>query len=408
VIALRRLLHAWAGGLPRTFWSLWAGTLVNRVGTFVEPFLALYLTQARDLSAGRAGVVVALVGGGSVISQPLGGALSDRVGRRPTLVGGMVASGLAITALAFARSLWMIALCTLLVGIVGDLYRPASQATLADVVPIEDRRRASGLVFWAVNLGFSVAALGGGLLAAHGYGLLFALDAITCCGYALVVWRTIPETRPPEAAQHDGGGGPGYRAILRDRLAVAYCGINFSVMLAYGTVFTILPLAMAADGHGADQYGLVVAINGLAIVLVQPLLTPWLLRMTPAANVGGGALLMALAMGVIAVSDALGGYVAAILVVTLGEIANATASGGLIAEIAPPALRGRYAGAFGLTFGAAFFVTPLAGGALLGDGSSPVPWVVAAVVAVLSAAAMFAIGGAVEARRAAAAAPVVA
>ena len=207
VTAVRRALHAWAGGLPRTFWSLWAGTLVNRIGTFVEPFLALYLTQARDLSAGRAGVVVALVGGGSVISQPLGGALTDRVGRRPTLVGGMVASGLAIAALGFARSLWAIALCTLLVGIVGDLYRPASQATIADVVAIEDRRRASGLLFWAVNLGFSVAALGGGLLAAHGYGLLFALDAITCCGYALVVWRTIPETRPPEAAQHRAAAG---------------------------------------------------------------------------------------------------------------------------------------------------------------------------------------------------------
>ena len=191
--------------------------------------------------------------------------------------------------------------------------------------------------------------------------------------------------------------------MLRDRLAVAFCGINFAVMLAYGTIYTILPLAMAADGHGADQYGLVVAVNGLAIVLLQPLLTPWLLRMTPAANVGGGALLMALAMGIIAVSDALGGYVVAILVVTLGEIANATAGGGLIAEIAPPALRGRYAGAFGLTFGAAFFVTPLVGGVLLGDGSSPVPWVVAAGVAVASAAAMFALSGAVEARRAAAA-----
>src|SRR6202007_1068301 len=108
-------------------------------------------------------------------------------------------------------------------------------------------------------------------------------DAITCCGYALVVWRTIPETRPPESTHHPRGG-PGYRVVLRDRLAVAYCGINFSVMLAYGTIYTILPLAMAADGHGADQYGLVVALNGLAIVVLQPLLTPWPLGMEPAAH----------------------------------------------------------------------------------------------------------------------------
>jgi MFS family permease len=151
-------VRAWTRGLPRTFWALWWGALINRLGTFLEPFLALYLTTGRDVSVGRASSIVALIGAGSVIAQPLGGGLADRVGRRPTLVGGMVASGLAIAALALAHAVWLIALCALVVGIVGDIYRPAAQATLADVVAVEDRRRASGLVFWAINLGFSVAA----------------------------------------------------------------------------------------------------------------------------------------------------------------------------------------------------------------------------------------------------------
>jgi MFS family permease len=396
---IRRWLHAWAGGLPRAFWSIWTGTLVNRIGTFVEPFLALYLTQARDFSASRAGVVVALVGGGSMVSQPLGGALADRVGRRPTLAGGMLVSGVAIVLLALARSLWVIALCALLVGVVGDLYRPASQATVADVVPVADRRRAQGLVFWAVNLGYSFAAVAGGFLAVNGYGLLFALDAVTCCGFAAVVWFTIPETRPAAAVHHRG---PGYRIVLRDRLALSYFGVNVALMTVYGTVFTILPLAMAADGFDAAHFGIVVALNGMGIVVLQPLLSPWLLRQTPALNVGGGALLMAVAMAIVALTDGLAGYVAAILVITLGEIANAASGPGLVAEIAPPALRGRYAGAFGLTFGLAFAITPLAGGALIGDGSNATPWILATGIALATAAWMFALGPALEARRAAA------
>ncbi len=53
-------LHGAVGGLPRSFWALWAGALVNRVGTFVVPFLALYLTQRRHLAVSAAGFVVSL------------------------------------------------------------------------------------------------------------------------------------------------------------------------------------------------------------------------------------------------------------------------------------------------------------------------------------------------------------
>jgi MFS family permease len=310
----------------------------------------------------------------------------------------MLASAGAIGALALADAIWLIALCAFVVGVTGDIYRPAAQATVADVVPVADRRRAGALMFWAINLGFSVAGAVGGLLAAHGYGLLFALDAITCAGYALVVWVTVPETRPAAARHPDA---PGWGPVLRDRLAMGFFGLNLTVAAVYATLFTIMPLAMRADGFGPASYGAVAGLNGLLIVVLNPLLTPWLLRWRIARTLAVGALLTGAGMLVVAAADSLAGYVAAVAVITLGEIAHQSVSAGLVAEIAPAALRGRYAGAYGLTFGVAFTITPLVGGVLLGDdGGAAAPWLLAAVLAACASVGLLALGPALEARRA--------
>jgi MFS family permease len=145
----------------------------------------------------------------------------------------------------------------------------------------------------------------------------------------------------------------------------------------------------------------VAALNGVLIVVLNPLLIAWLLRRRVSHTLAAGALLTGVAMLVIAATDGLAGYVAAVTLITLGEIASQSVGSGLVAEIAPPALRGRYAGAFGLTFGAAFTITPLVGGALLGpDGGAAAPWLLAAAVAALASAGLLALGPALEARRA--------
>src|SRR5207302_1744754 len=77
-------------GLPRAYWWLWTATLVNRLGNFVVPFLALYLTEARHIGVERVGWIVGCWGLGSILSGPIGGALADRIGRRRTILVGLV------------------------------------------------------------------------------------------------------------------------------------------------------------------------------------------------------------------------------------------------------------------------------------------------------------------------------
>src|ERR1700753_673461 len=93
---LRRSLAADTGGLPGAFWWLWLGTLVNRAGTFIEPFFVLYLTGARHISVQADGWVLTVWGLGAALSQPFGGVLTDRFGRRGTLAASLVATSLAL------------------------------------------------------------------------------------------------------------------------------------------------------------------------------------------------------------------------------------------------------------------------------------------------------------------------
>ena len=72
-------------GLPPTYWLIWLGTLINRLGGFVIPFLTLYLTTQRAIPVSQAALMVSLFGAGSFLSQLSGGEFTDRLGRRPVM-----------------------------------------------------------------------------------------------------------------------------------------------------------------------------------------------------------------------------------------------------------------------------------------------------------------------------------
>ena len=112
---------------------------------------------------------------------------------------GTAVSGPSTPALGFARSTAAIVAIAPVLGLFTDACRAPLQAAVADVVPPPDRARAYGLLYWAINLGFAAAVSFGGALAAHHFGLLFVIDALTTFGYGAVVLFGVPETRPPPA-----------------------------------------------------------------------------------------------------------------------------------------------------------------------------------------------------------------
>ncbi|WP_337959895.1 MDR family MFS transporter [Actinomadura madurae] len=384
------------GGLPRTFWVLWAGTLLNRLGTMVEPFLGLYLTTTRGLSLTQAGMVMAVLGAGSLGGQLAGGALADRIGRRVTLTLATVGTGAAMLALGYAEGLAAIVAAALLLGLLLDMYRPASQAMVADVISPRDRPRAFGLLFWAVNLGWAVAMVLGGTLARQGFLWLFWIDAVTCAAFGLLVWRAVPETWARGARAERAGG---FGRVLRDRVMVAYVLITLVYTFVLMQGMTTMPLAMKEAGLGPQDYGLAIAANGVLIIIVQPLVNAWLARRDHSLVMVAGFVLVALGYGLTALAASLAAYTATILVWTLGEITAASVLQAVVADLAPAGLRGRYSGLYGMAWSGGFLLAPLGGTQLLGAGGAPALWLTCAGLALGAAAAQLALAPALRRRR---------
>jgi MFS family permease len=383
------------GGLPRPFWVLFGGTLVNRLGTMVEPFMGIYLTQARGMSLGATGLVMTMNGVGSLVSQPLAGWLADHFGRRVTLTGGMVATAVTMVALGYTTSVPGIVAAMFVLGVVVDAYRPASQALIADLISPDDRPRAFGLLFWAVNLGFSIAMVAGGWLAGSGFTFLFWVDAVTCLIFGVLVWRAVPETRPVGEKKQDGG----FRDVLRDRVMVTFVLCNLGYAIVYLQTQSALPLAMTRSGLPPSAYGVAMAVNGVLIVVIQPLAGPWLSRHDPSKALAGGFALVGAGIALTALVSSTAGYALSVGVWTVGEVFTAGISGAIVAALAPPHLRGRYSGLFGLAWSAGSLFAPLTGTQLLEVGHTLV-WLVMGGLGLLAAAGQLALGPAIRRRSA--------
>jgi MFS family permease len=383
--------------LPRAFWVVWIGTVINRLGYVVEPFLALYLVRGRGLSIGTAGVLIACFGAGAFVSQPLGGLLADRIGRRTTIIAGMTGSAVGFIALGLAPNLVAIGGAAALCGLAIDLYRPAVAAIVADIVPSENRPRAYGLLYWGLNIGVGVAAVVGGFLAQHSYWLLFALDAATCLGFAVVVAIGLPETRP----QGHDEERRGYRTALSDGLLLAIAGAAFVGGVVYLQSFVTLPLVMSIHGLGPSAYGLAYVVNPVAVIVLQSITIRWLARQRAIRVFGGGSVMLGLGFFLTLFARSIPAYAATVFVWTLGEIAFNAVGPALVADLAPVHLRGRYNGVFGTSFGAAALVAPIIGTVVLEHLGEGVLWYGCLFVSIASGGAILLLSGRIDARRAA-------
>jgi MFS family permease len=388
---LQRLLGPTLSGLPSTFWWLWTGTLVNRAGAFVLPFLAFYLTDELDLTPSFVGLVLGAFGLGSTIAALVGGVLSDRLGRRPVLLASQLSTAVVLVVLGLTTASAAVLVLVALLGLASNTARPAFSAMMTDIVPPEDRVRAFSLNYWAINLGFAIAPLLGGLLASSGYFTLFLVDACTTLVFAVLVFLKVPESRP-EVVVAEGERPGSMTDVLRDRVFLAFVLLTFCFAVVFMQHLSSLPVQMDDDGLSPSQYGGIIALNGALIVFVTVPLTRALQAYPRSRVLAVSSLFVGLGFGATAWASSVPAYAATVVVWTVGEVIGAAVGPSVVADLAPVRLRGRYQGVFGFSFATASLVAPLAGGWTYQHLGGTTLWLACAVLSIGAGAGHLAVG----------------
>ncbi len=382
VAGVRRALRESVSGLPRAFWWLWLSTLVNRLGAFVATFMALYLTLDRGYSASYAGLVAALHGLGGVISSLGAGVMTDRLGRRPTLLVSQTATALSVALLGFMRDPVAIAAVAFLVGMASNASRPAVQAMMADIVRPEDRVRAFSLNYWAINLGFAISSAGAGFIAEVSYLAGFLIEAGMTLVCAVLVFVKLPESRPGEDVAGPSGEKDAVSmwTVVRDGRYMSVVGLSFLIALVFQQGYLGLPVAMGEAGFSPADFGMAIAVNGVLIVVLQLPVTRFIDRRDPRQLLIASSLLAGYGFGLTAFADSVAVFALTVCVWTLAEIVNAPTQTGLVVALSPVHGRGRYQGMYTMSWAVAALVAPLMSGFVIDHWGAAWLWGMCAVV----------------------------
>lgn len=381
-------MQSWRGlrRLPPGLWLLLGATLINRAGTMVLPFLALYLTRSRGLTDFQAGLVLAVYGAGALLTAPFAGRLADRYGPRRILELSLFASGTAILLLLAAPGFPTLALAAFLWSVLAEAYRPASVAAVSELVPPEQLRTGISLVRLAVNLGMSFGPALGGFLASISYAALFVVDGGTSllAGALFLVagtrlWRS--GSRPATAAALPATGDSPWRnrAFLTFLLGV------FPISCVFFQFLGAMPLYLVRDlGLSSATYGLLFTLSTLLVVVFEVPLSLTLQKRSHRGSMIVGSLLYGIGFGSLQFVHEVWGAALCVVVLTCGEMTLLSTLSAHTTRYAPANRQGAYIGVYSMVVNLAFTVGPWLGTVGL-DRFGPAVWSAAFALAVLSA-----------------------
>jgi len=410
--------------LPAQVRVLCFGSFVNRAGSMALPFMTIYIAKGLGYGPRLATFVLGAVGVGSLGAGLIGGHLADVVGRKRVMLGSLTLGAAVLLLFMTLRDPMAILLAGAAFGLIYEMFRPAASALLADLTTPEQRPSGYALMYVADNLGFSFGLWMGGILASYSYNWLFVGDALTSVLYATIVLVTIRETlirkadslvRESGAPAREGEVGHGETSegeapaepssgevagstrnaipladalarIIRDRTFILFCAATFCFGVVYMQSVSVMSLHLKDIGFSERDYGNLIALNGIQIVLLQFPVTAFLRRFSRGWVIVSATLVTAVGFGLMAAARNIPEFAGTVVIWTFGEIMHASVALAIVSELAPPALRGRYMGVFFMTWALARTLGYPVGGQVFAAWGADAVWFGCCGLALVAAA----------------------
>lgn len=375
---------------PRAFWTYNVVVFIDLLGGFMlYPFFALYLTQKFDINMATVGILFAIFSVTGFVGSAIGGALTDRMGRKGVIIASLVLSSVSALGMGFAPSLAAFVWVTVIVGTMSSIGGPARQAIVADLLPEEKRAQGYGISRVVFNMAVIIAPPIAGLLIANSYLTLFIVDAAISLVAATVVLIALPETKPaahpdavPETMKQSFSG---YKEVFKNTPFILFIGVTILMTLVYMNMNSTLGVFLR-DYRGIPEigFGTLLSINALIVVALQIWVTRKLKQFKPLAMMAVGSFLYAIGFGMYGFVSGMALFITAMIIITVGEMVVSPFQEALVASFAPEKMRGRYMAVSGMTWGVAFMVGPYFAGLLLDSGNPNMLWYISGFIGLLA------------------------
>jgi MFS family permease len=377
---------------PPLFWIVVGTLFIDAIGsTLLFPFFALYITQKFGVGMTQAGILLGMSSLFGLIGSVIGGALTDRFGRRRLILFGLVFSALSSLSFGLAEDVKILYLLVIFVGLLSRVANPAYDAMLADILPEAKRQEAFGITRVAFNYAWILGTALGGLIAARSFLALFLIDAGLSLFVASILIVFLPETRP--TVPSDGKQNEsllkttaGYGVALRDLPYMSFTLAGMLVLIVYQQQYSSLPVYLL-NVHDIDSrsYGTMLAISGLEVVLFQIWISRVIRKFPPFLMMMLGSLFFMAGFLMIGVIRGFPLFVLAVSIATIGEMILFPTNKALAANFAPEDMRGRYMAVYDLGWTIPATIGPAAAGLILDHYNPNLLWYIGGLLCTMAA-----------------------
>jgi MFS family permease len=373
------------GGLSPSIWLLALTQLINRCGTMVVFFLALYLRMDLNFNLGDVGILMGVFGAGSLLGVFIGGKLVDRIGYYPVLLTSLFAGGAMFFVTYEVKDFLWLCISLFVLNALGEAFRPANIVATYFYSTPETYTRAISLNRLAINLGFSIAPIVGSWLAESSYRGVFWMDGFTCIGAGLLVLFFLqnkfdPEKRKNAVATSNDSPWKDKAYLFFIPLIVLYSAAFFQIFSTMSLYFVEIELL------SKTQIGWLMALNGLIVagvemVIIYKFQNKW----TMYNFVATGAILLLLSYLMITLLHGYGWLVVFFIVISLSEILAMPFMNTYMNSRSNEHNKGQYASLYVMAWSVAQIGTPILSTRIVGNFGYNTLWIILAVFSLLVA-----------------------
>ncbi len=261
-------------GLSKQTWLLSWIMLVNRSGTMVIPFLSIYLTSPKmGYSLSQAGFVFGLFGAGAFTGAYIGGRLTDKIGFHKIQLFTLTGGGLLFMLLGQMKSYPLICIFTFILSFVNEAFRPANSTAIAFYSSEENRTRSYSLNRLAINLGWAIGSAMGGVIAHYNYELLFWVDGITNLAASFLLYKLLSPSSQTIKKQTTATSTVKATSAYKDKAYMWFIICSMLFAACFFQLFTNFSVYLKKEQAFSEPFiGLIMALNGVVIVLVEMIL----------------------------------------------------------------------------------------------------------------------------------------